>query len=144
MQHESNHYRKVAKAHYKVACQRADRQHKVSTVLAQTYTYIGMEDLNTRGLVKNRRLARALSDPAFSLFKQYLTYKTEQRSGMVVEVGRFFASSRLCHVCGYKNVDLRLEDREWTCSDCQSRLDRDLNAARNIHQEAQRLLMTSR
>ncbi len=135
---------RVAKTYYKVACQRQDRQHKVSTALAQTYTYIGMEDLNIKGLVKNRKLARSLSDAAFSAFKRYLSYKAEQWSGKVIEVGRFFASSRLCHVCGYKNVDLRLVDREWTCPDCRTWHERDVNAARNIHQEAQRMLMASR
>ncbi len=135
---------RVAKAYYKVTCKRQDRQHKVSTALARTYTYIGMEDLNVKGLVKNRKLARALSDAAFGAFKQYMIYKAEQWSGMVIEVGRFFASSRLCHVCGYKNIDLMLMDREWTCPDCHTRHDRDVNAARNIHQEAHRLLMASR
>jgi len=135
---------RVAKAYYKVTCKRQDRQHKVSTALARTYTYIGMEDLNVKGLVKNGKLARALSDAAFGAFKQYMIYKAEQWSGMVIEVGRFFASSRLCHVCGYKNIDLMLMDREWTCPDCHTRHDRDVNAARNIHQEAHRLLMASR
>jgi len=95
-------------------------------------------------LVKNRKLARALSDAAFSTFKRYLTYKAEQWSGKVIEVGRYFASSRLCHVCGYKNVDLTLVDREWTCPECRTWHERDVNAARNIHQEAQRLVMASR
>jgi putative transposase len=135
---------RASKAYYKVACQRADRQHKVSTALAQSYTYIGMEDLNVKGLVKNHKLARSLNDAAVGAFKQYVSYKAEQRSGMVIEVGRFFASSRLCHVCGYKNIDLTLLDREWTCPDCHTQHDRDVNAARNIHQEAQRLLMASR
>src|SRR5262249_39930582 len=103
-----------------------------------------MEDLNVKGLVKNRKLARALSDAAFSAFKRYLTYKAEQWSGKVIEVGRFFASSRLCHVCGYKNVHLTLVDRGGTVRDCRPRRDRDVNAARNIHQEAQRLMMASR
>src|SRR5262249_42896630 len=135
---------KVAKAYYRVACQRQDHQHKVSTAVVQTYTYIGLEDLNVSGLVANHKLARALSDAAFSCFKHYLSYKAEQWSGKVIEVGRFFASSRLCHVCGYKNAALRLEDREWACPECGSRHERDVNAARNIHQEAERLLMASR
>jgi len=85
-------------------------------------------------MVRNHKLARALSDAAFGQFKQFLTYKVEQRSGMVIEVGRFFASSKLCHVCGYKNDDLELKDREWTCPNpkCRVHHDRDVNAAINI------------
>jgi putative transposase len=127
-----------------VTCRREDTQHKVSYALARTYTYIGIEDLNVKGLVRNHKLARALSDAAFGQFKQFLTDKVEQRSGMVIEVGRFFASSRLCHVCSYKNDALTLAIRVWTCPKCRTTHDRDVNAALNIHREAARLLMASR
>jgi putative transposase len=130
---------KLARAHYRVACLRADAHHKATTQIARKAALIGLEDLNVAGMLKNRHLARALSDASLSEFHRQLRYKAAWHGGQVVAVDRFFPSSRIHHGCGGYKADLALSDRVWTCPACGVQVERDLNAARNIRDEALKL-----
>jgi putative transposase len=130
----------LARLHERIADRRADHLHKLTTEIASTYAVLGMEDLNVAGMLKNHRLALSLADASFGEMRRLLQYKSDWFGGRVVEIDRFYPSSQLCSVCGVMNPGLRLEDREWTCLNCGTHHDRDVNAARNIHAEALRLL----
>jgi putative transposase len=91
-------------------------------------------------MLKNRRIALSLTDASFGEIQRQLKYKSDWFGGQVVQIGRFYPSTRLCSVCGVKNHELTLEDREWTCQNCGTHHNRDLNAAMNIQVEALRLL----
>jgi putative transposase len=132
--------RKLAKAHYRVACQRQDTLHKLTTHVARTYALIGLEDLNTKGMLANHHLAQAVSDASFFEVKCQLLYKAEQYGGYVQLVDRWFASSKTCSVCGWVDEDLTLADRVFVCEACGLSIDRDFNAARNIQAASLRLL----
>jgi IS605 OrfB family transposase len=137
--------RQVARLHYRIACLRDDALHKLTTQLAACYGIIGVEDLNLKGLLKNRKLARSFSDVALGKLVSLLTSKMERRGGQVVKVGRFFPSSKTCHCCGWKWEDMQLSDRVFLCQnpDCaydQVAQDRDHNAALGILSEALRLI----
>ena len=134
------HTKKLAKAHYRVACQRQDALHKMSTHVARTYALIGLEDLNTKGMLANHHLAQAVSDASFFEVKRQLLYKAEQYGGYVQLVDRWFASSKTCSACGWVDEDLNLGDRVFNCEACGLSIDRDLNAARNIQAETLRLV----
>ena len=86
-------------------------------------------------MVKNHKLSNHISDASWGTFVQYLTYKAEWNDKKIVKVGRFFPSSKTCHCCGYINQNLTLEMREWGCPSCHVKLDRDLNASKNILKE---------
>jgi putative transposase len=132
--------KKLAKAHYRVACQRQDTLHKMTTHVAQTYALIGLEDLNTKGMLANHCLAQAVSDASFFEVKRQLLYKAEQYGGYVQLVDRWFPSSKTCHTCGWVKEDLTLADRVWMCEPCGIVHDRDLNAAIMVKTEALRLI----
>jgi putative transposase len=137
--------RQVARLHYRITCLRDDVLHKLTTRLTQCYGIIGIEDLNLKGLFKNRKLARSFSDAALGKFMGLLTSKMEQRGGQVVKVDRFFPSSKTCHCCGWKWEDMQLSDRVFLCQNphCayyQFAQDRDHNAALCILAEALRLI----
>jgi putative transposase len=137
--------RQVARLHYRITCMRNDVLHKLTTRLADCYGIVGIEDLNLKGLLKNRRLARSFSDAALGKFLNLLTIKVEQRGGQVIKVGRFFPSSKTCHGCGWKWEKMELSDRLFFCQDSQCAYyeyaqDRDHNAALNILREALRLI----
>src|SRR6266849_5731459 len=132
--------RKLAKAHYRVACQRQDSLHKMTTYLARTYALIGLEDLNTKGMLANHCLAQAVSDASFFEVQRQLLYKAEQYGSSVQLVDRWFPSSKTCHVCGWAKEDLTLADRVWVCEQCGTIHDRDLNAAIMVETEALRLV----
>jgi putative transposase len=132
--------RKLAKAHYRVACQRQDMLHKMTTSLAKTYALIGLEDLNTKGMLANHCLAQAVSDASFFEVQRQLLYKTEQYGGYVQLVSRWYPSSKTCHPCGWIKEDLTLDDREWICEQCGAVNERDFNASLNIRDEALRLV----
>jgi putative transposase len=131
---------KLAKAHYRVACQRQDSLHKMTTYLARTYALIGLEDLNTKGMLANHCLAQATSDASFFEVQRQLLYKTEQYGGDVQLVSQWYPSSKTCHACGWIKDDLTLDDRVWVCEQCGVVLDRDFNASLNIRDEALRLI----
>src|SRR5947209_13817975 len=132
--------KKLAKAHYRVSCQRQDSLHKMTTRVARTHALIGLEDLNAKGMLANHCLAQAVSDASFFEVKRQLLYKSEQHGGYVQLVDRWFASSKTCHQCGWVKEDLRLSDREWDCEQCGAHILRDSNAAQNVKDEALRLV----
>lgn len=122
----------VAIAHEKVANQRKDFHHKESRKIVDRFGVIGLETLNVKGMVKNHKLAKSISDAGWSQFVTFVEYKTAWAGGKIVKHDRWFASSKLCHVCGEKNQSLVLSDRSWTCSHCGTVHDRDHNAAINL------------
>lgn len=124
--------KKLAKLHYKISNIRNDFIHKATTELAKTKQVIVIENLNVSGMVRNHHLARAINDIGFYEIRRQLEYKCKWYGSELIVADRFYPSSKLCHVCGYKNVDLKLSDRFWTCSECGAVLDRDLNAALNL------------
>ena len=126
--------RQVARLHYRISCQRDDVLHKLTTRIASWYGMVGIEDLNLKGVLKNRHLSRSFSDAALGKLLTLLTSKVEQRGGRVIKVGRFFPSSKTCHSCGWKWKDMELSDRIFlcqnpTCTYYQFAQDRDHNAA---------------
>ena len=131
---------KVALIHEKIANARADNLHKVSNRLVQDHDVIFLEDLNVKGMVKNRKLAKAISDASWGKFVLFLTYKADWQGKSMVKVDRFFASSQTCNACGVKSpITKELKVRAWKCPNCGTPLDRDLNAARNILDEGIKL-----
>jgi len=137
--------RQLARLHYRISCLRDDVLHKLTTRIASCYGMVGIEDLNLKGLLKNRHLSRSFSDAALGKLLTLLTSKVEQRGGRVIKVGRFFPSSKTCHACGWKWEDMKLSDRVFICKNphCayhQCEQDRDDNAALNILREALRLI----
>src|SRR3989454_7996543 len=135
----------VARLHYRITSLRDDVLHKLTTRIASCYGIIGIEDLNLKGLLKNRRLSRSFSDAALGKLLTLLTSKVEQRGGQVIKVDRFFPSSKTCHCCGWKWKALKLSDRIFICRNpkCAYYLfqqDRDHNASLNMLAEALRLI----
>ena len=129
----------VAKQSRKVKNQRNDFQHKLSRQLVNDYDLICVETLNTKGMLKNHKLAQSIQDSAFSSLIQKITYKAEWEKKVVVKIDRFYPSSKRCNCCGFVNHELTLGDREWVCPECGTRLDRDMNAAKNILEEGLRI-----
>ena len=138
-QNWGKHAKKLAKAHYRVVCQRQDALNKMTTHVARTYALIGLEDLNTKGMLANHHAAQALSDASFFEVKRQLRYKAEQYGGSVQLVDRWYASSKTCSRCGWIHDDLTLAERVFICHECELVIDRDLNAAINIREETLRL-----
>ena len=123
---------KVARLHARVANQRSDAIHKATTMIAQTYLHISVEDLNVVGMVKNHRLAKAVSDAAFAEFHRQLEYKTAKTGARLHVVDRWYPSSKTCSKCGRVKAKLSLAERVYKCDGCGLVIDRDLNAAVNI------------
>ena len=123
---------KVARINARVANQRLDAIHKTTTWLANTYSEICIEDLNTAGMVKNHHLAKAVSDAAFGEFRRQLEYKTARTGAALHVVDRWYPSSKTCSKCGRVKAKLSLSERVYKCDGCGLVIDRDLNAAINI------------
>ena len=123
---------KLAKLHARIAAIRSDALHKLTSDLTRRFHTIGIEDLNVRGMLKNRHLARSIADMGFFELRRQLEYKTAMRGGQVVVADRFYPSSKTCSECGHKLEELPLAVREWTCPVCGSIHDRDVNAAINL------------
>ncbi len=122
----------LAKLHARIVGIRSDALHKLTTDLTRRFHTIGVEDLNVRGMVKNRHLSRAVSDMGFFELRRQLEYKAAMRGGRVVVADRFFASSKTCSDCGRALDELPLSVRQWTCPACGAIHDRDVNAAINL------------
>ena len=123
---------KVARAHRKVRSARRDFLHRASTRLVRENDIIVIEDLNVSGMVRNRHLARAISDCGWGEFRRQLAYKCERAGRELVVIDRWYPSSKTCSACGHRLAELSLSTRHWTCPSCGSRHDRDINAAKNI------------
>lgn len=126
-------YKKLtALLHEKVANQRKDFLHKLSTKLIRENQSIAIEDLNVKGMIQNRRLSKAIWDAGWGTFVNLLEYKADWYGRNLLRIGRFEPSSKTCSGCGTLNNELKLQDRVWTCGSCGCVLDRDVNAAINI------------
>ena len=138
----SNNYKKtslrVAKFHEHITNERKDFLHKLSKRMIDENQVIILEDLNIKGMVKNHHLAKAICDASWSKFVDFLTYKANWYGRRIVKVDRFFPSSQKCHDCGYRNTELTLKDREWTCPVCGTHHDRDENASDTLMDEGLR------
>lgn len=130
---------KVARIHNHIANQRKDFLQKTTTELITNYDFIAIEDLNVKGMVKNHKLAKSISDVSWSKFSTMLDYKAKWYGKEVVRVDRWFASSKLCSSCGEKKKSLTLQERTFNCEACGFSIDRDLNASKNILTEALRV-----
>ena len=123
---------KVARAHRKVRAARADFLHKTSTGLLRDHDVIVLEDLAVKNMVRNRRVAKAISDCGWGTFRAMLEYKAARTGRRVIIVDRWYPSSKTCSACGYLLATLSLKTRMWQCLSCGTRHDRDHNAAQNI------------
>ena len=123
---------RVARLYARVTDARMDAINKATTMIANTYSAVCIEDLNVAGMVKNRHLARSLSDAALGEFRRQLEYKTARNVAVLRVVDRWFPSSKTCSNCGVVKAKLSLAERTFNCDSCGLSIDRDLNAAINI------------
>ncbi|MBN1214507.1 MAG: transposase, partial [Candidatus Lokiarchaeota archaeon] len=128
---------RLARLYEKIANQKRDWTHKTTLQLADTFDAVILEDLNIKGMQQfNSGMSKSVTlDFSWNQFKTILTYKLEWRGKHYQEVDRFFPSSKLCSICGYKNEGLSLSEREWTCPECGTYHHRDKNASTNIKNE---------
>lgn len=127
----------LSRVHQKIANIRYNHLHQISSAItAKNHSLIAVEDLNVRGMVKNRHLSRAISDAGWSTLVRQIEYKQLWKGGEVVKIDRFFPSSKLCSVCDFMAETMPLSVRKWKCGGCNTEHDRDINAAKNILKEA--------
>ena len=131
---------KLATAHEKLCNKRKDNLHKITTKLIKENDIICIENLNVKGMTKNHHLAKAIQDASFGTLVSMLKYKAAWHNRQIIEIGRFYPSSKLCHCCGHRIQYMGLEIRNWTCPVCHSEHDRDINAAINVKNEGLRIL----
>ena len=130
--------KKVALYHEKIKNQRKDFQHKLSHSLAEDYDAVCVEDLNLKGIAGGLHFGKGIQDNGYGQFLSMLGYKLEERGKYLIKVDRYFASSKICSVCGHKKKELALSERIYLC-ECGNRMDRDVNAAVNILKEGKRI-----
>jgi len=136
-----NKYRKVvAKVYERVSNSRQDFLHKLSYKLVSDSQAVIVENLHVKGMVRNHSLAKAISDCGWGMFTNFLAYKLERKGGKLVEIDRWFPSSKLCSNCYHQVSEMPLNVRAWTCPRCGTHHDRDGNAAINIREEGIRML----
>lgn len=132
---------KVAKLHEKVANQRKDFLHKQSRQITNAYDCVCIEDLDMKAMSQALNFGKSVSDNGWGMFVTFLKYKLEELGKRLIKVDKFFASSQICHVCGYKNTATKnLSIRAWDCPECGTHHDRDINAAINIRNEGMRIV----
>ena len=127
---------RLARLHYRIACIRQDAHHKATTDIVNNASVICIETLKITNMLRNRKVAKALSDSALGGFLTKLKCKAETLGIPVIEAPQFFASSKTCSSCGHKKTELSLAERQYNCDVCQYTEDRDVNAARNLKQLA--------
>ena len=133
---------KLARIYEKISNKRLDLIQKATTEIIKNYDVICLENLNANGMMANHHLARAVADASFYEIKRELEYKAQRYGRTLQLIDRFFPSSQLCHVCGFKNSDIKdLSVREWVCPNCGIHHNRDHNAAINILNEGLRQLV---
>lgn len=130
---------KVARLHEKVMNQRTDFLNKLSTEIIKNHDIICIEDLNTKGMLRNHKLAKSISDVSWSSFVTKLQYKADWYGREIIKIDKWFPSSQICSECGHKDGKKPLDIREWTCLICHAHHDRDINASINILTEGLRL-----
>ena len=131
---------KLARYHEKLNNQKNNYLHHVTNSLLNDNQVIVMEDLNVKGMMKNHKLAKSIQELSLYRFKEILTYKSEWSGRSLVQIDRWFPSSKLCSSCGYKYDKLTLSEREWICPTCGTTHNRDHNASKNIKNEGLRIL----
>ena len=134
---------RLARVHKKISNKRFDFSHKLSRQLVNENQVIAVETLKVANMVKNRKLSKSISDAGWSSFVTMLDYKTAREGKVLIKVDSFFPSSKICNNCKSKKDELNLSEREWQCKNCNSLNNRDLNAAKNIRDEAFRILKTT-
>jgi putative transposase len=135
--------RRLARLHARIANMRRDGLHKLTTSITRRFYTIGIEDLNVKGMLANRCLARAIADMGFHELRRQLSYKTTWRGGHLVVVDRWYPSSKTCSCCGHRLEELELRTRSWICPACGIQHDRDLNAAVNLKNMAMSSIATA-
>lgn len=131
---------KLATAYEKLSNKRKDYLHKITTKLIRENDVICIENLNVKGMTKNHHLAKYIHDASFGTLVRMLKYKAKWHNRKIIEIDRFYPSSKLCSSCGHRMQYMGLEVREWTCPICGTKHDRDINAAINIKNEGLRIL----
>lgn len=131
---------KLATAYEKLSNKRKDYLHKFTTKLIKENDIICIENLSVKNMIKNHHLAKSIQDASFGTLVSMLKYKAKWHNRQIIEIGKFYPSSKLCHCCGHRMSYMGLEVREWTCPVCNEHHDRDINAAINIKNEGLRLL----
>ena len=133
---KSNNYIKASmklnKLHSKISNIRADFLHKLSSLIIRNFHYIGLESLNTQGMMKNHKLAKSLSDVSFYEFNRQIEYKAKYQEKEIYRVDKFYPSSKICSSCGNIKDNLTLKDRVYICNECGLKIDRDYNASLNL------------
>lgn len=122
----------LAIVHARITNIRRDFLHKLTTCLCSENQAIGYEDLAVKNMIKNHKLARSISDVAWGEFCRQLLYKADRYNDTLVQADRFYPSSKLCHICGFKIAALPLKVRTWVCPQCRTTHDRDFNASKNL------------
>jgi putative transposase len=123
---------KLAKLHARIVNLRADFTHKLTTRFCRENQTIVIEDLNVSGMLRNEKLAKAISDIGFGEIRRQLEYKAKRYDTRIIVANRFYPSSKLCSICYWKNKSLTLKERTWICQNCDTFHDRDQNAAMNL------------
>jgi len=130
--------KKVQHIHEQIFHSRMNFLHKLTTAIVKSYDVIGIEKLHIRSMVQNRKMSKSILDASWATFIKLLKYKAQQHHKTIIEVDRFFPSSKLCSHCGNKQI-MPLHLRTFVCNSCHKTIDRDYNASKNIEKKAKEL-----